>query len=115
MLFYLVNLLQNELDTTPNSTSVLFLAMFSYATIGPLMPRFIISVRELYDRDLHRRRQGVDTGFGVLSQAIASENAVVSAIAFADVTPGQDQAAEGNANELEVIRPEPLGDDTGNV
>ena len=115
MLFYLVGLLQTKPNSTPDSTSVLLLNAFSYATICPLMPRFIISVRELYDRNLHRRWQGVDTGFGVLSQVIASENAAVSAIAFADVAPGQDQAVEGDANELEAIRLEPLGDHTGHV
>ena len=115
MFFYLVGLLPNDPSNTPNSTAVLLLVAFSCATICPLMPRFIISVRELYDRDLHRRRQGIDTGFGVLSLAIASENAAVSAIAFADVTPGENQTVEGDANELEAIRLEPLGDNTGHV
>jgi hypothetical protein len=55
----------------------------------PVMPRFIISIRELYDRNLRRRWQGVDTGFGVFSQPTVSENAAISAIAFADVVPGQ--------------------------
>ena len=73
------------------------------------MPRFIISVRELYDRDLRRRWQGVDTGFGVLSQPIAGDNAAMSAIAFADVVPGQEQVVEGEANESEAIQLEPLG------
>ena len=107
MFFYLVCLLPNEPNSTPESSAVLLLIAFSYATIGPLMPRFIISVRELYDRDLHRRQQGVDTGFGVISQAIASENVTVSATAFADVPPGPEQAVEGDANELEASRFEP--------
>ena len=48
------------------------------------MPRFVIGVRELYDRNPSARGR-IDTGFGVRSQPIASENTVLSAIAFADV------------------------------
>ena len=70
------------------------------------MPRFIISVRELYDRDLRGRWQGIDTGFGVLSQPISNVNAAVSAIQFADVALGQEQgqAAEGEMDDSEAIR-----------
>lgn len=85
--------------------------MFSGVTMFPMMPRFIISVRELYDDDLHRCWQGVDTGFGTLSQPIASHNAPVSAIIFADVARGQDQPVEAlDANESDVIQLQPLGD-----
>ena len=76
-----------------------------------MMPRFIISVRELYDCDLRRRWQGMDTGFGALSQPIA----IVSAIGFADVAPEQDQAVEGGTNESEAIQLEAFGDDTCQV
>ena len=74
------------------------------------MPRFIISVRELYDHasGLH----GVDTGFGALSQPIASQNIPMLVIAFAGVAPGQDQVTEGGGNESEPTRPEQLGDST---
>ncbi|KAI9567617.1 hypothetical protein HD554DRAFT_923566 [Boletus coccyginus] len=85
-----------------------FLALLNYTTICPTMPRFIISVRELYDHDLRSRRQGIDTGFGVLSQPIASQNTAVSAISFAEAATGQGQGQGGDA-EVE-IRPEELGD-----
>ena len=77
------------------------------------MPRFIISVRELYDRDLRARWQGIDSGFGVLSQPIVSQNGAVSTIAFADVTPGQDQVEGGDADDSEAIQLEVVGDGTG--
>ena len=82
-----------------------------------MMPRFIVSMRELHDRDLRARWQGIDTGFGVLSQPIASDNAVVSAIAFADVAPwqGQDQVVEGDEDDSEAIRLEARGDGTRQV
>ena len=67
------------------------------------MPRFIISVRELYDRDLRGRWQGIDTGFGVLSQPISRGNAAVSAIQFADAAPGQEEG-QVDEGEAEAIR-----------
>ena len=70
-----------------------------------MMPRFIISVRELHYRETCCRWQGVDTGFSVVSQSIASQNAPgESAIAFADVAPEQEQVEEGDTNEMEAIR-----------
>ncbi|KAI9568759.1 hypothetical protein HD554DRAFT_2038528 [Boletus coccyginus] len=97
-------LLQNII--TISNTWQLFLALLCYTSICPIMPRFIISVRELYDRDLRARWQGIDSGFGVLSQPIAGGNAAVSAIGFADVTTGQEHGHEGDA---EVIRLEVRG------
>ena len=69
-----------------------------------MMPRFIISIRELYDRDLRRRWQGIDTGFGVLSQPTAGENPTMSAIGFADVTLGEPEGeiVEGNTGDSEM-------------
>jgi hypothetical protein len=80
------------------------------------MPRFIISVRELYDRDLCGRWQGIDTGFGVLSQPVSGGNAAMSAIQFADVAPGQEEGevAKGEVDDLEAIRLE-LRDGTRQV
>ena len=71
--------------------------------------------RELYDRDLRARHQGIDTGFGVLSQPVASESMAVSAIAFAAVAPGQGQGqgqgqTVGEEEDPEAIRLEVLGD-----
>ena len=102
MFFNITSMVQ--IQPTGNNGLALFLSLLAYITMCPIMPRFIISVRELYDRDLRGRVEGIDTGFGVLSQPIASENAVVSAIAFADVVPGEDQVVEGDENELEAVR-----------
>ena len=96
--------LQNTI--IPNSILELVLVLLYFTTLCPIMPRFIISVRELYDRDLRRRWQGIDTGFGVLSQPVSSGNAAVSVIRFADAAPGQveGQEAEGEVDNSEVIR-----------
>ena len=77
------------------------------------MPRFIISVRELYDHD-SGRSQGIDTGFGVTSQPVFSENAAASAIEFAGVAARQEQGrvAEGEVDDSGANRLEMLGDGT---
>ena len=80
-----------------------------------MMPRFIIGVRALHDRDRVRDRcwQGIDTGFGMSSQPVFSENVAISA----DLAPGQEhrQVAEGDVDDSEVIRLEMLGDGTRHV
>ena len=83
---------------------MIFLDDLIYLIFATIMPRFIISVRELYDHDLRARWQGIDSGFGVLSQSIVSQNGAVSTIAFADVAPGQDQVVEGDADDSEGVR-----------
>ena len=103
-----------QTDITINSTSQLALVFIFYTTLCPMMPRFIISVRELYDRDLRGCWQGIDTGFGMSSQPVSSQNAAVSAIAFTvDVVTGQ--GAEGEADDSEEIRLETVGDSTHQV
>jgi hypothetical protein len=117
ILYFLANIINNitlawlQNDITLNSTSQLVLVFLNYTTVCPIMPRFIISVRELYDRSLRGRGHGIDTGFGVSSQP---GNADISAIEFADVTPGQEQGrvAEGEVGDSEAIRLDELGDGT---
>jgi hypothetical protein len=88
---------------TINSASQLVLALLIYTTLCPIMPRFIISVRVLYDRDLRGCWQGVDTGFGISSQPVSTGNAALSAMEFA-AAQEQGQAAEGEVDDSEVIR-----------
>ena len=79
-----------------------------------MMPRFIVSVRELYDRDARRRWQAIDTGFGVWSQPTSSQSTAASAITFADVTSrkAQGHIAEVGADGLRAMRSEAFGDHT---
>jgi len=123
ILYFLVNIIYNialawlQTGAAITSTSELILALPSYLTLCPIMPRFIVSIRELYDRDLHGRWQGIDTGFGVLSQPFSSGNTAVSAIEFADVAPEQEQgqAAEGEVDDSKAIRFSMSGDGTHQV
>ena len=90
-------------SATINSTSQLILALLIYTTLCPIMPRFIISVRELYDRDLRGCWQGMDTGFGMSSQPVSSGNEALSAIEFV-AGREQGQVAEGEVDDSEAIR-----------
>lgn len=98
-----------------NNNSMVFLTGVTYLLWYSIMPRFIISVRELYDRLPRGRRQGIDSGFGVSSQPDISENAAVSAIAFAEVIPEEGQMVEGEVGESDAIRLEAVGDDARQV
>ena len=62
---------------------LIILRLLSVITLYPIIPRFIISVRELYERDTHGRCQGIDTGFEMSSRMMDERDVVVSAIAFA--------------------------------
>lgn len=83
---------------------LVFLGLLGVISLYPVIPRFILGVRELYDKDSRGRCEGIDTGFGVSSRA--ERNAVNSAIAFADV--GGDRDLEGD----EEIQLEQVGDGT---
>ena len=117
VLLTLYKVLQSQLAST--DASLHFLTSVSYIILFPMMPRFIISIRELRDRDLRDHWQGIDTGLGVLSHPVVSENAVVSAITFADVTSwqgqgrGQGRVVVGDADDSETIWVGVLGDGMG--
>ena len=77
-----------------------------------MLPRFMISIRELYDRDSHRDCQSIDSEFGILSRPATGENQTVPAIGLADVTLGQSagQTMEGDAGNPEMVALEEIED-----
>lgn len=85
---------------------MLFLNTLSYALSCAIMPRFIISIRELYDRDIRERWQGIDTGFGRCLEQSSSSNTSegVSTIAVVDVILGEAQAVDDEQIELEEVK-----------
>ena len=101
--FLSINIMNGNLATANNTISGPTL-MVSLVLVVSMMSRFVISMRELYDRDIHGRWEGIDSAFGVLSQPVAST--------FVDVTSGQGegQVVEGNADPAEVIPLMVLGD-----
>jgi hypothetical protein len=88
--FSLIDLLGflGKLPTSGWQAILLFL--LAYVPLFTLVPRFIVSIREMYARDVHRGRgDGIDTGFGLMSSGC---NAGGTAIVFADV--GQNEGLE---------------------
>ena len=77
-----------------------------------MLPRFMIGIRELYDRDLHHDCQGIDSGFGISSRPATGENQTVPAIGLADVTLGQSagQTMEGDTGNPETVSLEGIRD-----
>jgi len=65
--YFVVNLLFNLVNaiTPANNDFWIFLDSFSYAVSCAIMPRFIISIRALYDRDQRNTYEELDTGFGL--------------------------------------------------
>jgi hypothetical protein len=84
---------------------MLFLYALGYSLSCAIMPRFIISIRELYHRDLRNRWQGIDTGFGVFSQTID----------FVDFDPERGEAVDDIMDDSRVIRLEAVGDSVHQV
>ncbi|KAI9458223.1 hypothetical protein HD554DRAFT_2042139 [Boletus coccyginus] len=109
--YFVVNLLFNIVIVVqlPPIDFMTLLNALSYSLSCTIMPRFIISIRESYDRDLRSRQQGIDIGFGVFPHQIANGNAALSAIAFVDVTE-QNQVLECGAGDSRTIQLDALGD-----
>lgn len=84
-----------------NSNVLLLLRTISPMILCPMMPRFIISMRELYDRDSRGGWNGIDSGFGV---NISIDIADMSAIAFTEVAPGQDEIVEADPEDPEATQ-----------
>ncbi|KAI9572355.1 hypothetical protein HD554DRAFT_1675194 [Boletus coccyginus] len=111
--YFVVNLYFNIVTaiTLPASEFTTFLDALAYSLSCAIMPRFIISIRESYDRDLLTcRQQGIDTGFGVFSTQIANGNKGLSVMHFADVTTEQNQTLDYDVGDSRVIRLDALGD-----
>ncbi|KAF8126694.1 hypothetical protein EV363DRAFT_1267891 [Boletus edulis] len=92
--YFVVNMLYQINDVlntvgSPTNTAALLLDTFVYITFYTLIPRFIISIRELYDQDV-RGRFHIDTGFGVLSRSNAGLDMTVSGIVFAGTNQGPE-------------------------
>ena len=67
----------------------MLLGILEVVPLFTLTPRFIISIRELYTRDVqYRHGEGIDTGFGLTS----GHGVVETAIVFAGA--GQNEGPE---------------------
>jgi len=67
---------------------MLFYDTFAYSLSCVVMPRFIISIRELYLQD---QWQGIDTGFGVYIGPMSSGNPGMTMLPW-HVQPGESRS-----------------------
>jgi len=95
--YFVVNVLYNIINSVviPNFDLTLFVDAFSYSLACAIMPRFIISIRELYHRDLRNQYQGVDTGFGLHSQTLAFQKTSMTGVTFLDSEGATETGSEG--------------------
>ena len=109
MYFSINVIVQNQLILGISATYLL--QLFAVVTIIPLIPRFIIRVREIFDRDA-RGRFRVDTGFGTLGPSVDDESTFVSTILFVDGNSGQGESRvlEEDMGDSEGIRLEVMGE-----
>jgi len=79
--------------------------LFYVATMFPVIPRFVLSIRELYANDTLRYCGGLDSGFGISSHVrnIVGQDTSVSGIVFAR---GRIGPGEGSDEEMQL---EPIG------
>lgn len=77
-----------------NEIAINLVSMLTLMAFCPIVPRFILEVRELYDHDTHGRWQGIDTGFGVSQLAIDLEATVAFAVVASADSSGQGVAME---------------------
>ncbi|KAF8119663.1 hypothetical protein EV363DRAFT_1196355 [Boletus edulis] len=73
--------------------TLVFLEVSVSVVFYTVIPRFVISIRELYDRDI-RGRFHVDTGFGAVSRLNSDLDTTVSVVVFADVNRGDTDDLE---------------------
>ena len=87
-LFALINLLSVSGNFPTVGWLACLLTIVECVPMFTLSPRFVMSIRELYARDIQGRRdEGIDTGFGLLS---SGRGAGGTAIMFADVEPNEE-------------------------
>ncbi|KAF8548549.1 hypothetical protein OG21DRAFT_749256 [Imleria badia] len=79
----LINLLRGSGELPMGGWQAVVFFILEYVPMYTLTPRFILSIRELYARDVAGRRgEGIDTGFGL---SLSGRDAVGTAMVFADV------------------------------
>ncbi|KAF8122290.1 hypothetical protein EV363DRAFT_1360570 [Boletus edulis] len=109
ILYFVVNVLYQIIDLlgatrSPSGTTYDFLVAFISIAFYTLIPRFVISIRELYDRDIHRCFH-IDTGFGVVSRLNVGQDTTVSAMVFVNGNQGAEmEGSMDNSGDLGMDR-----------
>ncbi|KAF8122298.1 hypothetical protein EV363DRAFT_1301244 [Boletus edulis] len=109
ILYFIVNVLFQTIDLLNRIgfsivTIYVFLETFVYIAFYILIPRFVISIRELYDHVI-RGRFHIDTEFGMMSRLNASQDTTASAMVFVDGNQGAEvEGSMDNSGDLGMDR-----------
>ena len=105
LVFSVLNTLGNAGSIPMYGWRIVLVGVLRYIPAFPLIPRFILNLRELYAHNLSLGGRGsaIDTAFGY-SPGIG-QDAAVSAIVFADAGPNGDHREE-QAGEIQMERME---------
>lgn len=68
----------------------------------PVMPRFVLNIREMHGREMRDRLQGIDTAFGLSSCPIASRNTEISAVLFAEGASDSEMLGAQDDEEIQL-------------
>lgn len=101
------------ISTPPVVANVL--ATICTSLLSCSMPRFIISVRELYDRDIRGHWQGIDTRFGATSRGVSGHKGRTSTIAFADAGQEESRTLHDDGGAPGDIQLETVGEGSRHV
>ncbi|KAF8452885.1 hypothetical protein L210DRAFT_3519893 [Boletus edulis BED1] len=85
----------------PTNDIAVFLGTFLDLAFYNIIPRFIIGIRELYDRDI-RGGFHIDTGFGVGSRSNAGSDTTLSVMVFVEDQGSQAEDGTSNTSDLEM-------------
>jgi len=99
MLYQMIGVFSRTAMTRKTIIPSILTTVYLCTTLYTLIPRFIIGIRELYDRDI-RGRFHIDTGFGMQSRSNPSPDTTISAIVFMDGRQGDTD----NSDDLELGR-----------
>jgi len=104
MLYQVVSVLNGTVRAQQIIIPSILTTVYLCTTLYTLIPRFIIGIRELYDRDIHGRFH-IDTGFGIRSRSNAGPDTTISAIVFMDGHQGPEvEGNTDNSGDLELGR-----------
>ena len=105
------DIIVNASGPTISATATIYLALFSSIAICTIMPRFIISIRELYNPEARRDWQGIDSGFGLSSQSTGGRMPT----AYTEIVQGQSRITEGDEDVTRAMPLQMLNDKTRQV
>jgi len=83
----------------PSPAWIIMSNIFLVVTAFPIIPRFVLNIRELYEKDSRGGFEGIDSGFGIGNIS----DTIVSGIVFADGITGLGTKEDDEEAQLEPV------------